>query len=224
MLEVRLSLRSEGRSNTKTSKERPAVHHSCVRRGRDEVRQKLAGSERPGDGGVRGGGEGRDNQGQDRVLENPVHRVLENPVAQGREGGGKTKRTVTLRSISARGGGGIGLKRGGEKLPTHLRTLLIQELKHVKDVRMDARQDILVDHVLGRVDRAKSIEVILSVTPTPSSKSIGLPIALAVLRGDDPSGDILECGVRFNLESIGAMGSSGNEVLLNKLPEVPIWP
>ncbi len=80
------------------------------------------------------GGEGRDNQGRDR----------------GRE----PKKSVTLRSVCARGGGGIGLERGRDKLPTYLSPLLVQELKNVQDVRVDASKDILIHPMLGSIDSA----------------------------------------------------------------------
>ena len=49
-----------------------------------------------------------------------------------------------------------------------------------------------------------------------------MPIALAVFGSDDSSSDILQCGVRFNLKSTDAKGASGNKVLLNELPEIPV--
>ena len=151
-----------------------------------------------------GGGEGRDDQGRDRGR-GPI-------------------RSVTLRRGKARKGGGVSLKRRRTKLPPYLGSGLVKEVENAQDVRMDASKDTLVHPMLGRVDRAKGIKVVFPVAPTPSSKSISLPITLAVLRGDDASGHILQCGVRFNLKRIDAKGASGNEMLLNELPKVPIWP
>ena len=89
---------------------------------------------------------------------------------------------------------------------------------------MDASKDILIHPVLGRIDQAKGIEVVIPVAPTPSGKSIGLPIASTVLRGDDASVNILQCDVRFDLEGVDTMGASGKKVLLNEKPEVSIRP
>ncbi len=114
------------------------------------------------------------------------------------------------------------MKRRRTKLPPYLGSGLVKEVENAQDVRMDASKDTLVHPMLGRVDRAKGIKVVFPVAPTPSSKSISLPITLAVLRGDDASGHILQCGVRFNLKSTDAKGASGNKVLLNELPEIPV--
>ena len=45
---------------------------------------------------------------------------------------------------------------------------------------MDPGKDMLIDDVLGGIDKSKSVKVVISVTRAPISESIGLPIALAV--------------------------------------------